>query len=244
MLRAKLYSSAALLAMGIFALTPSVQAQHHGGGGHGGGGHGGGHVSSGAHWSGGHGSANWSGGHNAGHWSGGGVHHGGYHYGYRPYYGYGYWPYYAFGLGSYLLPYANSYSNSYYSAPYSYDSGPSYDTYSDQSYVTPSYTYPSAQPSYSTPELVVPAALNQARLEVIVPDPNAEIWIQGAKTTTTGTRRVYVSPALSTGASYTYTVKGAWSRNGGMVTEQRNVPVTAGATAVIDFTRPAAARAQ
>jgi len=242
MLRAKLVSTAALLAMGIFALTPSVQAQHHGGSGHGGGGHGGGHVSSGAHWSGG--GAHWSGGHNAGHWSGGAVNHGGYyhggyygHYGYRPYYGYGYWPYYAFGLGSYLLPYANNYSNSYYSTPY-YDSAPYYDTYSDQSSVTPSYTYPSAQP-----ELVVPAALNQARLEVIVPDPNAEVWIQGARTTTTGTRRVYVSPALSSGASYTYTVKGAWSRNGGVVTEQRNVPVTAGTTAVVDFTRPAA-RAQ
>jgi len=243
MLRAKLYSSAALLAMGIFALTPSVQAQHHGGGGHSGGGHGGGHSP--AHVSGG---AHWSGGHNAGHWSGGAVHHGGYYhggyYGYRPYYGYGYWPYYGFGLGSYLFPYANNYSNSYYSAPFYGDSAPYYDTYSDQNYVTPSYTYPSAQSSYTTPELVVPAALNQARMEVIVPDPNAEIWIQGAKTTTMGTRRVYVSPELSPGRSYTYTIKGVWNRNGGMVTEQRNVSVTAGATVVIDFTRPAAARAQ
>jgi uncharacterized protein (TIGR03000 family) len=239
MLRAKLLSSAAFLAIGVFALAPPVQAQHggHGGGGHGGGG---GHASSGAHWSGGHSGAHWSGGHNAGHWSGGAVHHGGYyHGGYGGYYRYGYRPFYGYGLGYWPYGYSNNYySNSYYSAPY-YDSS---DTYGvpDSSYVTPSYTYPSAQSSYPSTELVVPAALNQARLDVIVPDPNAEIWIQGAKTTTTGTRRQYDSPALTPERSYTYTVKCVWSRNGGMVTEQRDVPVTAGATAVVDFTRPAA----
>jgi uncharacterized protein (TIGR03000 family) len=240
MLRAKLFSSAALLAIGLFALTPSVQAQHHGGGGgHGGGGHGGGHVSSGANWSGGHSGAHWSGGHNPGHWSGGAVHHGGFdHRGYGGYYRYGYRPFYGYGFGYWPYSYpSNYYYNSYYSEPYYDDSQSYYDTYAvpDSSYVTPSYTYPSAQS-----ELILPAALNQARLEVVVPDANAEIWIQGAKTTTTGTRRVYVSPALSSGTSYTYTVKCAWSRNGGMVTEQRDVPVTAGATAVVDFTRPAA----
>ena len=138
----------------------------------------------------------------------------------------GYWPY--------------AYSNNYYYGSSYYD--PSYyDTYSApyQSYSSPSAAYP-AQAAPAGAELVIPAALSQARLDVIVPDPNAEVWIQGTKTTSTGARRHYVSPELARGSTYTYTVKCAWDRGNGMVTEQRAVQVTAGATAVVDFTQPAA----
>jgi uncharacterized protein (TIGR03000 family) len=44
------------------------------------------------------------------------------------------------------------------------------------------------------------------RLRVVVPTADAAVWVQGEPTTATGTERVFESPPLSPGVSYTYTV--------------------------------------
>jgi uncharacterized protein (TIGR03000 family) len=107
--------------------------------------------------------------------------------------------------------------------------------------VAPSVTVPSVTvPSVTAPSGVssaVPAvSANAAQVQVILPDADGEVWMQGRKMPSNGSAtRVFTSPSLEPGRSYTYTVTAAWFRNGKMVKEERSVPVTAGATQVVDF---------
>jgi uncharacterized protein (TIGR03000 family) len=59
--------------------------------------------------------------------------------------------------------------------------------------------------------------------------------VQGHKTASTGTVRNFESPPLPPGKSYNFEVTATWPRDGQMVTEKRTVPVTAGATTVVDL---------
>ena len=91
-----------------------------------------------------------------------------------------------------------------------------------------------------TVKVQVPAAVGvPARLQVILPDAAAQVQIDGRATQSTGTTRYYESPALTPGASYSYRVTATFQRDGQPVTEERVVPVGAGTTRVVDFTRPA-----
>lgn len=179
--------------------------------GHGHGGHGGGH----GHGHGGHG---WGHGH-----AGYGWGHGHSYGGHGHYYGY---PSFGFGLGYY--------------------SGYGYPGY----YAYPRYSYPAYGPVYydayyygaSRPatEPVAPPS-HTARVELRLPDPEAQVWIDGAKTSVAGRTRTYESPRLDPGPGYTYTVTAAWNKDGRIVTEERKVAIEAGKTTLVDFTRPAAA---
>lgn len=218
-------------------------AQHHGGGG------GGGY----------HGGAVYHGGYN-----GSGVYHGGYG-GYQPYYGgYGYnhgynhnyYPWGAglvgFGLGlgvgsslfspgySYYNPGYSSYSPGYtYYNPSMY-SAPLYDTSMPNYYMPTQFT-----PGYSTEmNAVSPAGYAAssgapARMEINVP-ADAQLWLNGASTTLTGATRLFQTPPLTSGPTYTYEVKAKWQQDGKEKEATRTVTVQPGGFVRVDMKSPAA----
>jgi len=149
---------------------------------------------------------------------------GGYYpyYSYYPYYGYNsYYPYY--GYGGYAPYYTNAYSYLGYTP---------YNTAYSSVYVTPSVPAAGTDGSGTTQE----ANDNQAHLLLIVPE-NAEVWIEGQKMTQTGTRREFVSPVLTPGGSYTYTVRVRTPSSD----ETRAIHVKANDRWSVDFTKPAPA---
>jgi uncharacterized protein (TIGR03000 family) len=236
-----------LLLAGALTLAGAGQAAARGGGGgHGGGGHFGGAHFGGAHYGGGWHGGGWGGYRHYGGYGYGGYGYGGYPYGYGGY-GYGYYPY---GYGSGYDPY--SYGSGYYPS-YNYDtfdpglaSGATYESgyngYAGQP--TPSYNYGSLStaelPQGSPPWMRTDTA---ARLTVKVP-ADAEVWVEGKKTTSTGPVRQYQSPPLKPGQPYTYEVRARWQENGREVTQTQHVEVSSGASAAMDFPTPSAAAAQ
>jgi uncharacterized protein (TIGR03000 family) len=138
---------------------------------------------------------------------------------------------------------------SYYSAyPYAW-SAPVYDPgyYSDYGSLTPSYfdgdavDIPPAAPyqAYYPPMTgsadttpVLPD--NTARVTVSVP-PGADVWIDGSRTTSTGSVREFQTPPLTPGGQYTYEVRARWYENGQEVTQTQQVPITAGAHVQVTF---------
>ena len=230
----------------------------HGGGFHGGSFHGGGYHGGGYHggFSGYHGGyGGYHGGYGGYHGGYGGYHgyyggyggyRGGYGYGgYRGYYGGyhgyrggyygGYWPGYyglGLGLGAYPSYYDNSYYDNYYTPPVVDYSAPSY-------YVTPSASTTVVVPDMppSTDDYAPASADDRAHVEVMVPSPDAQVLFDGHQTRQTGTDRQFVSPPLTPGQTYHYTVEARWDEGGRMVDQTRTVTVTAGQAATVDFTR-------
>jgi uncharacterized protein (TIGR03000 family) len=178
-----------------------------------GGGHGGGGHGGGGHGGGGHG-----GGGHGGQGGHGGHGHGGFHrgfYGYGGFYpGYGYYPGYSsgYGYGAYYPSYAYGYG----------------DSLVDPALVTTRQSF-----SYTPP------ADNRARIRVRVPR-DAELWIAGDTTRQRGVDRLFTSPALSPGKTYTYEIKVRWMDGNRPVEAARKVEVRANETTDVDFTRPVA----
>jgi uncharacterized protein (TIGR03000 family) len=79
------------------------------------------------------------------------------------------------------------------------------------------------------------AAKGTASVTVIVPG-DAEISIDGAPTSLTGTERSFVTPPLSPGYNYSYTLRARWTANGVPVEQTRKVTFSAGANVRVDFT--------
>jgi uncharacterized protein (TIGR03000 family) len=195
----------------------------HGGGWHGGGWHGGG-------WHGG-----WHGG-----WSG--YRGGFYGRGWAPrYYGHSYYPWgLGFGLGyypSYLYGgYSPSFSYGVVTTPYV----PGYVAPGPG--VTAEADYP---PSSGGASGGIPAdaetapAAATARVTVVVPDANAQVWFNGVLTRPTGTRREFVSPPLAPGRDYTYEVRARWSEGGRRFDQTKTVLVRAGEHVLVNFTNTA-----
>ena len=157
---------------------------------------------------------------------------------YRGGYGYG-------GYGGYA-PYSSGY-NSYGYAPSTTYIPPSTAyvdpsaTYGDPStpYVDPGYPSLSADPAVSSREsgyYAPEAADNAAHVRVVAP-ADAKVWIGGAETSQTGMDRVFTSPALEPGKSYTYEVKARWMEAGKPVEQTRRVKVQANQTTTVDFGR-------
>jgi uncharacterized protein (TIGR03000 family) len=211
------FLSFALAAALIFAGGNQAMAQHGHGGGHGAahvGGHAGGAVVVG---------------HGGGAWAGYG--HYGYPYAYYNHnHGYGWWPYagagfalgYALGAGTgygYAPAYGYAYPGYGYASPGYYDVVPS-------AYAAPAYTAPTN-------------AQQPVMMTVMVPKGDAEVFINDTATTTTGTERQFESPALDPGQNYHYTIRAQWMENGKRVEQKREVPVKAGQSVTVDFTKPA-----
>ena len=234
--RLLLSSLGAICLLALAAETASAQRGYRGGRG---GGWGGG-------WGGGSRSA-WGvgvdlGGVSVGYSQGNPYGYGGYGYGgYGRGYGYGYPGYYGgnyFGLSIGSSPY-------YYGSGYGYSS-PSYG------YVDGSYSYPSyASPSYSSSGGIAYDSMgspiqqasyapmlsgNQVGLRIAVPNENAQLWIQGQLMPGSGFERTFVSPALETGRTYTYTLRCSWTSNGREVSREKSLDVTPGQEFNVSFT--------
>jgi len=149
-------------------------------------------------------------------------------YGYRPsYFGYGYSPYYY----GYRMPYASSYSTPYYyGTPYSYNYGSPAYGYIPSSAAASYYYSPSDTSTGQNP--------NVALIEVRVPE-DAELWFDLERMNQTGAQRLFRSPELQPGKSYTYDVRARWTDAAGKEVERiKQVKVQAGARVSVDFNNP------
>lgn len=74
-------------------------------------------------------------------------------------------------------------------------------------------------------------------LSVRVPQPAAEVMVDGQKTTQTGTDRTFESPPLGAGKGYSYTVTARWVERGQTVEMSKVVSGTPGEVVRVDFGR-------
>jgi uncharacterized protein (TIGR03000 family) len=84
------------------------------------------------------------------------------------------------------------------------------------------------------PQQQPPAGRAPAEITVVVP-ADAEIFFDGAPTTSRGTRRAFVSPPLEPGRDYHYDVLVRWKVDGKAVEEMRRVAVRAGGKTEVAF---------
>jgi len=64
--------------------------------------------------------------------------------------------------------------------------------------------------------------------------------MDGKPTTTTGTARLFETPALEPGKTYSYQITASWMDNGKPVKLEQKIKVTPGKLTVVDFNRAAA----
>jgi len=80
---------------------------------------------------------------------------------------------------------------------------------------------------------------NQAVIVVNVPDDRATVWVQGQLMPGTGRQRVFMTPPLEPGFSYSYEIRARWGNDQQFTEETRTVPIRLGQQVTVDFTRPA-----
>ena len=92
--------------------------------------------------------------------------------------------------------------------------------------------------SAQQPEKLPPPTGNSAHLHIRVP-PNAEVLVEGCKTTTTGTVREFVSPPLTPGKNMIYSILVRYTDVGGKkIEETHSIRVHANDQLDIDCTKP------
>lgn len=152
---------------------------------------------------------------------GGVPYYGGYYGGYSPYYGAGYSPYYG-----------------------TYTPSISYNTYVPYGTTISGYSSPAVTTSEAparTTENQEASADDTAHLMFVVP-ADATIWVEGQKTAQTGSEREFVSPELTPGKRFSYTVRvRSRDEDGKVVDETQKIYVHAGDRWRVDFTKPAPA---
>lgn len=99
---------------------------------------------------------------------------------------------------------------------------------------------PSPNPAPTTIPVTAPAS-DVATLKVVLPLPDAELWVEGARTMQTGMTRTFESPPLIAGIDYAYHLRARWVEGGHAVELWRTVPVGAGQQVLVDFTAAGAA---
>lgn len=78
----------------------------------------------------------------------------------------------------------------------------------------------------------------QSKLTVLVPVDDAELTMEGQKTTSTGTSRTFDTPPLEAGKKFVYTFEVKWRPNNYTVlTRPRTVEFTAGEPVTVDLTK-------
>lgn len=144
----------------------------------------------------------------------------------------GYYPGYGYnrGYGNYGS-YGRYWSGSGYYSPYRSSWYGGYPRYYSQYDASTPMTY-EVYGAESTPA--------NARVRVQVPDPNAEVFFNNAATQQRGTERVFDTPDLRSGATYTYDIKARWrDANGQMIERTHSVNVEQGRESFVDFTQGA-----
>jgi len=159
-----------------------------------------------------------------------------------PYYnsGAGYNNYY--GNGGYHSPYNYGWNSNYYSYPSTYSWGNSAaPVYSGTPYASPlvsgnysSYDGSQASGGYQSFYSGPSVSANQVLIRIVVPAPDARVWIEGQPTQQSGLERFFLSPTLEPG-NYTYTIRSTWMENGREVNRQKQVSVRPGQEFVVRF---------
>lgn len=75
------------------------------------------------------------------------------------------------------------------------------------------------------------------RVDVRLPQADAELWVNRTKTAATGADRTFETPELADGREFRYEVEARWVRNGVTQTAAKSVQVAGGRTVVVDFTQ-------
>ena len=119
--------------------------------------------------------------------------------------------------GSYYGPRSNSSNN----PPASYDRG------STNGIQRTSFYY--------SPETEVQPPNGAATIRIIVPEPDARVYVDGTLTKQRGTDRAFHTPSLDSGFTYSYRIRAIWIRNGINATQEHVVDVAPGATTVVEF---------
>jgi uncharacterized protein (TIGR03000 family) len=163
----------------------------------------------------------------------------------RPYFYGGYYPFYgSYGYVGGYSPFYGSYGNygAYYPDYSSYGyPGSSYDP-GYYGYYPPEY-YGGASDLFnpygaSANTAVLPAISgNNAVIHVHIPIALADVAFDSVTTTSTGKDRVFTTPELTPGKTYTYAVTANWTEGGIPRTETRTVQVTAGQSSTVDFSK-------
>ena len=110
-----------------------------------------------------------------------------------------------------------------YRSNYWYDSYPRYIEYN----VVPTYTTESYYPAQP---------LTNARVRVRVPVADAEVFFNGSATQQRGMERVFDTPSLSAGSTYSYDIRARWrDPNGQMIDRTRTVHLQQGRETLVDF---------
>ncbi|HEX5270469.1 MAG TPA: TIGR03000 domain-containing protein [Gemmataceae bacterium] len=91
---------------------------------------------------------------------------------------------------------------------------------------------------YLTPKAGIAVEDTTAIIEVKLPDSSADVWFESFRTARDGPTRIFRSPALVVGRSYTYHVVALWGEGNTATKQERRIPVRAGDRLTIDFTAP------
>jgi uncharacterized protein (TIGR03000 family) len=85
----------------------------------------------------------------------------------------------------------------------------------------------------------IPPARNGGCLTISVklPQPAAEVFVDGRKTSQTGTDRIFESPPIEAGKPYQYTLTARWIERGQVIETSRVVTGTPGEVVRVDFTK-------
>jgi uncharacterized protein (TIGR03000 family) len=68
---------------------------------------------------------------------------------------------------------------------------------------------------------------------------DAEVWFDDRKMTLTGALREYVTPPLTVGQEYSYTIRARWTVNGQVYDQTNKISFLAGQTILVNFVTPA-----
>jgi uncharacterized protein (TIGR03000 family) len=91
------------------------------------------------------------------------------------------------------------------------------------------------------PNTIMPRAKDEtpppeASIEILMPNNEAALLVDGAKTSTDGLRRRFTSPPLEPG-NYTYHLTASWMRDGEEIRMERRIRVSPGGKYFVDFNK-------
>ncbi len=121
-------------------------------------------------------------------------------------------------------------SNGSYGSSANYGSSASHGSYSSVGAVSYGATSSIVSPTYASS-----TETGSGTLSVNVP-ADAVVFVNGSRTTSTGTQRQYVSNGLNKGEDYAYEVRVEYELDGEKVVESKSATLTADATASLNFT--------
>jgi uncharacterized protein (TIGR03000 family) len=98
------------------------------------------------------------------------------------------------------------------------------------------YVYGGIEPGYGieSRRSFYPPAENLTMIRVMLSNPEAQVWFNGAEMSQRGFERMFNTPILPNG-NYNYTVKAKWMDDGRVVEQERRVTFQPGQHLTVDF---------